>query len=125
MNTLSRRASLAVAGPCLLGAATAAAPDDFNASMDAAMARMHAAMAQPGTGDPDHDFALMMIPHGLCPSGGGSRAYVGLDNAGAAIVNAIGPIRQLVDSSAGSERRFLVLAEGTAAAVGRAVHVQR
>ena len=63
MNTLFRRAGLAMAGLCLLGAAASAATDDFNASMDAAMMRMHAAMARPGTGDPDHDFALMMIPH--------------------------------------------------------------
>ena len=63
MNTLSRRAGLVMVGLCLLGAAASAATDDFNASMDVAMMRMHAAMARPGTGDPDHDFAIMMIPH--------------------------------------------------------------
>lgn len=68
MNTLSRSASPAVA-----------APEEISASTDAAMARMHAAMAQPGT--------------------------------------------QVMHSFAGSERRFLVIAEGTAA--GRAMHVQR
>ena len=37
--------------------------DDFSASMDAAMVRMDHDMRVPPTGDPDRDFALMMIPH--------------------------------------------------------------
>ena len=40
-----------------------AAADSFRSTMDAAMTRMHQAMAAPGTGDPDRDFAAMMIPH--------------------------------------------------------------
>ncbi len=36
----------------------------FNREMDLAMARMHEDMRKAGsTGDPDRDFALMMIPH--------------------------------------------------------------
>ena len=37
--------------------------DSFQSLMDASMARMHRAMMLPGTGDPDRDFAAMMIPH--------------------------------------------------------------
>lgn len=43
--------------------AARAAADSFRSTMDAAMTRMHQAMAAPGTGDPDRDFAAMMIPH--------------------------------------------------------------
>jgi len=40
-----------------------AGPSSFRALMDAAMARMHRGMMVPYTGDPDRDFAAMMIPH--------------------------------------------------------------
>lgn len=59
--------------PVLLGLALAGAAqhthvqpggaDGFQAMMVAAAARMHAAMDVPFTGDPDRDFARMMIPH--------------------------------------------------------------
>jgi uncharacterized protein (DUF305 family) len=45
-----------------LGAASKAA-DDFYARMDAVMARMHVAMHVAPSGDPDRDFARMMVPH--------------------------------------------------------------
>jgi YVTN family beta-propeller protein len=44
--------------------------------------------------------------------------------AGAAIVNALGPIRQIVQADAASERRFLVIAPGDAAKTGAVVQVQ-
>jgi len=44
--------------------------------------------------------------------------------AGAAIVNAVGPIRQVVQNSASSERRYLVIAPGDAANVGEPVQIQ-
>jgi len=44
--------------------------------------------------------------------------------AGSAIVNAAGPIRQIVQSDAGAERRYLVIAEGTAAMPGAVVQLQ-
>jgi YVTN family beta-propeller protein len=44
--------------------------------------------------------------------------------AGSAIVNAAGPIRQLVLSDAKAERRYLVIAEGTAAQPGPIAQVQ-
>jgi YVTN family beta-propeller protein len=44
--------------------------------------------------------------------------------AGSAIVDATGPIRQVVQGSAKSEKRYLVIAPGTAAKIGEAVQVQ-
>ena len=43
--------------------------------------------------------------------------------AGAAIVNAAGPIRQIVQSNLKSEQRYLVIAEGTADQLGAVVQV--
>ncbi|PTL74912.1 DUF305 domain-containing protein [Vitiosangium sp. GDMCC 1.1324] len=40
-----------------------AAPESFRSLMDDAMVRMHKGMNIPYTGDPDRDFAAMMIPH--------------------------------------------------------------
>jgi YVTN family beta-propeller protein len=45
--------------------------------------------------------------------------------AGAAIVNAVGPIRQLVQGNGPTPRRYLVIATGTPASVGAAVQVQQ
>jgi YVTN family beta-propeller protein len=44
--------------------------------------------------------------------------------AGSAIVNATGPIRQIVESSAKPERRYLVIARGDATTIGEAIQVQ-
>jgi YVTN family beta-propeller protein len=44
--------------------------------------------------------------------------------AGAAIVNAVGPIRQIVQSSVTTERRYLVIATGDAMNVGEVVQLQ-
>src|SRR5262245_17404733 len=44
--------------------------------------------------------------------------------AGAAIVNAVGPIRQIVQNVATTERRYLVIAPGDAANVGEPVQIQ-
>lgn len=44
--------------------------------------------------------------------------------AGSAIVNAVGPIRQVVGQDARSKRRYLVIAEGTAAQPGAVVQRQ-
>jgi hypothetical protein len=44
--------------------------------------------------------------------------------AGSAIVNATGPIRQIVRSDVKSQRRYLVIAEGTPAQLGAVVQVE-
>jgi len=44
--------------------------------------------------------------------------------AGAAVVNAIGPIRQIVRASTPAERRYLVIAAGTPAQPGPVVQTQ-
>ena len=44
--------------------------------------------------------------------------------AGAAVVNAVGPIRQLVQADAGVTRRYLVIAPGTPAQPGKPVQLQ-
>jgi hypothetical protein len=44
--------------------------------------------------------------------------------AGSAIVNATGPIRQIVSAPATPERRYLVIAPGDATEFGEAVQVQ-
>jgi len=45
--------------------------------------------------------------------------------AGAAIVDAVGPIRQVVQSTVPAARRYLVIARGTASEVGPIVQIQR
>jgi YVTN family beta-propeller protein len=52
-----------------------------------------------------------------------SLAVFSTNPAGAAIVNASGPIRQLVRDYAKADRRYLVIAQGTAAAPGKVVQV--
>ena len=44
--------------------------------------------------------------------------------AGAAIVNAVGPIRQIVQGEADARRRYLVIASGSAVQIGKPVQVQ-
>ena len=44
--------------------------------------------------------------------------------AGAAIVNAVGPIRQVVRDSSDSQHRYLVIAEGTSSQPGSPVQIQ-
>ena len=62
------------------------------------------------------------------PGGGGALqplAAFMTNPAGAAIVNAIGPIRQVVQADAGAARRYLVIAPGMAGAPGAAAPVQQ
>jgi hypothetical protein len=44
--------------------------------------------------------------------------------AGAAIVNALGPIRQIVRGEMGAQRRYLVIAPGTVSQYGAPIQVQ-
>ncbi|WP_279628949.1 CopM family metallochaperone [Sphingomonas aurantiaca] len=59
------RLGIALLGIAALSVSTAtlAQTDGFASAMDAAMARMHGAMMTGYSGNPDHDFAKMMIPH--------------------------------------------------------------
>jgi len=45
--------------------------------------------------------------------------------AGAAIVNAVGPIRQVVQASDSAPRRYLVIAAGAPASIGAPVQIQQ
>jgi YVTN family beta-propeller protein len=61
------------------------------------------------------------------PDGGGALqplASFVTNAAGSAIVNAIGPLRQLVEVKSSSSRRYLVIAAGTAAHPGNIMQVQ-
>ena len=53
----------ALAAAALFSGTALAQTSDFGTVMAGAMQRMHQAMAVPSTGDPDRDFAAMMIPH--------------------------------------------------------------
>ena len=53
----------AIVAAVLSSGAALAQTGDFATVMAGAMQRMHQAMAVPSTGDPDRDFAAMMIPH--------------------------------------------------------------
>jgi hypothetical protein len=44
--------------------------------------------------------------------------------AGSAIVNAVGPIRQVVQGGADAPRRYLVIAPGSATELGKPVQIQ-
>ena len=61
------------------------------------------------------------------PSGNGSiealQAFM-TNPAGAAIVNSVGPIRQIVQGEAKNPRRYLTLSKGTPANLGAPVQVQ-
>ena len=43
--------------------------------------------------------------------------------AGAAVVNALGPIRQIVRGESSVQRRYLVIAQGTPAQIGALVQI--
>ena len=61
------------------------------------------------------------------PDGGGSieplAAFI-TNPAGSAIVNAVGPIRQIVENAESAQRRYLVIVNGTADKLGAPVQVQ-
>ncbi len=62
-NSVTIRPAIFVAAAFALSTAAFAQTDGFAAAMDMAMARMHGAMMTGYSGDPDRDFAKMMIPH--------------------------------------------------------------
>jgi YVTN family beta-propeller protein len=75
--------------------------------------------------EPKRDYILALATR---PDGNGtleSLASFKTNPAGAAIVNAVGPIRQIVHDSNESQRRYLVIAEGTPAQPGARAQIQK
>ena len=73
---------------------------------------------------PKQDYVLALATQ---PDGGGSReplAKFTTNPAGSAIVNAVGPIRQIVQGEQDVQRRYLVILRGDAAEHGVPVQVQ-
>jgi YVTN family beta-propeller protein len=74
--------------------------------------------------EPKHPYVLALSRE---PEGGGVLEPLAMfmtNPAGSAIVNAIGPIRQVVRSEEDAQRRYLVIAAGTADSHGAPVQVQ-
>jgi YVTN family beta-propeller protein len=73
---------------------------------------------------PKHPYVLALSPR---PDGGGALeplAAFTTNPAGSAIVNAVGPIRQVVQGEVKIQRRYLVIAPGTAEQHGAPVQLQ-
>ncbi len=73
--------------------------------------------------EPGHPYVLALSNR---PDGGGvlePLASFMTNAAGAAIVNAVGPIRQLVRDAAPADRRTLVIAPGLPASLGEPVQI--
>ena len=64
-------------------------------------------------------------PGGWGPFGAKMAGELSNSGVAPAIVNAIGPIRQVVQADAGAARRYLVIAPGMAGAPGAAAQVQQ
>ena len=74
---------------------------------------------------PKQGYVLALAPQA---DGGGTLqplAEFTSNPAGAAIVSALGPIRQVVKADSATQRRYLVIAEGTAAHLGKIVQIER
>jgi YVTN family beta-propeller protein len=74
--------------------------------------------------EPKKPYVLALSPK--ADAGGPLEPLAGFvtNPAGAAIVNAVGPIRQVVQGTGGSPRRYLVILSGTPAATGAPVQMQ-
>ena len=73
---------------------------------------------------PGRPYVLALSPR---PDGGGvlePLAAFTTNPAGSAIVDAVGPIRQIVRGEQGTQRRYLVIAPGTASQYSAPVQVQ-
>jgi YVTN family beta-propeller protein len=74
--------------------------------------------------EPRHPYVLALA---IRADGGGTLeplASFMTNPAGSAIVNAVGPIRQLVQGEADAPRRYLVIAPGSATELGKPVQIQ-
>jgi len=75
--------------------------------------------------EPGHPYVLALSDR--ADGGGKLEGLAGFmtNPAGAAVVNAIGPIRQVVQGDVKEQRRYLVIAPGTAAEPGAPVQIQQ
>ena len=75
--------------------------------------------------EPKHPYVLALA--GRADGGGPLQPLASFmtNPAGAQIVNAVGPIRQIVRSDAEAPRRYLVIAPGSATQPGKPVQVQK
>lgn len=73
---------------------------------------------------PKQKYVLALAEHGDGSGPLQPLAAFMTNPAGSAIVNAAGPIRQIVDQSAAAAKRYLVIAAGEAAAPGEAVQIE-
>jgi YVTN family beta-propeller protein len=73
---------------------------------------------------PKQKYVLALAEHGDGSGPLQPLAAFMTNPAGSAIVNAAGPIRQIVDQSAVAAKRYLVIAAGDAAAPGEAVQIE-
>jgi len=74
--------------------------------------------------EPGAPYVLALSDH---PNGSGAPqalAAFKANPAGAAIVNAVGPIRQIVQSDAATPRRYLVIVHGTPEAPGAPAQIE-
>ena len=74
--------------------------------------------------EPKQKYVLALADHADGSGGLQPLAAFMTNPAGSAIVNAIGPIRQIVDPSAQADRRYLVIAPGDAATPGAPVQIE-
>src|SRR5262249_16503184 len=75
--------------------------------------------------EPKQKYVLALAEHADGSGSGQPLAAFMTNPAGSAIVNATGPIRQIVQNAAQSERRYLMIAPGDATKFGDAVQVER
>jgi YVTN family beta-propeller protein len=73
---------------------------------------------------PKQKYVLALAEHGDGSGPLQPLAVFMTNPAGSAIVNAAGPIRQIVDQSAAAAKRYLVIASGDAAMPGEAVQIE-
>jgi hypothetical protein len=74
--------------------------------------------------EPKHPYVLALATRADGSGPLQSLATFTTNPAGAAIVNAVGPIRQLVEGETTAARRYLVIAASSAAARGKPVQIQ-
>jgi hypothetical protein len=105
--------------------------EEIEAALDPADERLVVVLPQPERSQHLIDHLDGTAPYVLAlatqPDGGGSiepLAAFTTNPAGSAIVNAVGPIRQIVENVESAQRRYLVIVAGTADKVGAPVQVQ-